>query len=163
MTIATGCDVLLLSHYEIRNRLPFNATYSISDQGDMAAWNKGLRHLQYYFSPVVLFHSALSTYDLDLAEAMAERTQIDPKEYQPCLERLRSLIIPSNPVAIAYQHASINLLLERYPKALQSLWEAGETKWDEFSALMQKHKLFSQALDLAEPGSKQFSVGQYIY
>ncbi|VDN09469.1 unnamed protein product [Dibothriocephalus latus] len=87
--------------------------------GDIQAWDKGLRHLQYYLTPINLFHIALGTYDLDLAEAMAARTQLDPKEYKPCLQELRGLMQDGEDptLAEAYQHARIDLLLEPFLSA----------------------------------------------
>lgn len=88
--------------------------------------------MQYYLSPVRLFHLALGTYDLDLAESLAERTQLDPKEYQPFLAQLRAICsqsVPPNGDAdsnIAYQHARIDLFLQRYSSALLGLHSAGE-------------------------------------
>nr|CDS16393.1 elongator complex protein 1 [Echinococcus granulosus] len=130
------------------------------DKGDVDVWERGLRQLQYYVSPVKLFHIALGTYNLVLAEAMADRTQLDPKEYQPCLQQLRALCADTGDNRIAstaYQHARIDLLLHRYSKALQSLHSAGLTHWEEFREVVKKQKLFSEALDLLVPGTPQFS------
>ncbi|KAL7061436.1 hypothetical protein AAHC03_0892 [Spirometra sp. Aus1] len=128
--------------------------------GDIQTWDKGLRHLQYFLSPVNLFHIALGTYDLDLAEAMAARTQLDPKEYQPCLQELRGLMQSDEDktAAEAYQHARIDLLLERYEPALENLKAAGPSHWNEFLELMKKHRLFSFALELFHSDSPQFSA-----
>ncbi|KAL5964958.1 putative elongator complex protein 1, partial [Taenia solium] len=130
------------------------------DRGNVDVWERGLRQLQYYVSPVNLFHIALGTYDLVLAEAMAERTQLDPKEYQPCLQQLRALCAHSGDIDTAstsYQHARIDLLLHRYSRALKDLHSAGLAHWEEFREVVKKHKLFSQALDLLESGTAQFS------
>lgn len=105
---------------------------------------------------------ALGTYDLQLAEAMAERTHLDPKEYQPCLEDLRSLLIGGAEdlnTRLAYQHARINLLLGRHREALKCLHEAGPVYWEEFCELTKNQGLFAQALDMLEPMTPQFSVG----
>ncbi|KAL5112737.1 putative elongator complex protein 1 [Taenia crassiceps] len=130
------------------------------DKGNVDVWERGLRQLQYYVSPVNLFHIALGTYDLVLAEAMVERTQLDPKEYQPCLQQLRALCAhsgASDMASTSYQHARIDLLLHRYSKALQGLHSAGLPYWEEFCEVVRKRKLFSQALDLLETGTPQFS------
>ncbi|VDK32880.1 unnamed protein product [Taenia asiatica] len=130
------------------------------DRGNVDVWERGLRQLQYYISPVNLFHISLGTYDLVLAEAMAERTQLDPKEYQPCLQQLRALCAHSGDngtASTSYQHARIDLLLHRYSRALKDLHSAGLAHWEEFREVVKKHKLFSQALDLLESGTPQFS------
>ncbi|VDM17167.1 unnamed protein product [Hydatigera taeniaeformis] len=101
------------------------------DKGNVDVWEQGLRQLQYYVSPVNLFHTALGTYDLDLAEVMAERTQLDPKEYQPCLQQLRALCTHGGDDDIAntsFQHAQIDILLHRYSRALQGFHSAGGNK-----------------------------------
>uniref|UniRef100_A0A0X3PLM4 Elongator complex protein 1 n=2 Tax=Schistocephalus solidus TaxID=70667 RepID=A0A0X3PLM4_SCHSO len=128
--------------------------------GDIQAWDRGLRHLQYFLTPINLFHIALGTYDLDLAEAMAARTQLDPKEYQPCLQELRSLmqVDEDKTHAEAYQHARIDLMLERYMRALENLRAAGPLRWEEFIELVKKQKLFSFALEFFPPDSPQFSA-----
>ncbi|VDD76039.1 unnamed protein product [Mesocestoides corti] len=129
-------------------------------KGDASTWSRGLRHLQYYLSPVNLFHVALGTYDLELAEAMAERTQLDPKEYQPCLRELGSLVgdgVCSRDVEVAYQHARIDLLLQRYSKALKNLHLSGAAHWEELCGVIKKQKLFSEALELFTPRTLQFS------
>ncbi|KAM7540590.1 hypothetical protein Aperf_G00000038410 [Anoplocephala perfoliata] len=136
---------------------------SFRDQGDIDIWERGLRHLQYYLSSVRLFHLALGTYDLELAESLAERTQLDPKEYQPYLAQLRAICsqsVPPNGDAdsnLAYQHARIDLLLQRYSSALLGFRSAGKEHWKEFCDVVEKRKLFSEALDLLRPGTPEFS------
>lgn len=129
-------------------------------------WEKGLRHMQYYLQPVRLFHLALGNYDLDLAESLAERSQLDPKEYLPVLAQLRAITSNANGDTnsnIAYQHARIDLLLQRYSSALRGLHLAGPEHWSEFCDVVEKQKLFSEALNLLQQGSSQFSVGLNHY
>ncbi|VDN96535.1 unnamed protein product [Rodentolepis nana] len=128
--------------------------------GDLHMWERGLRHLQYYLQPVRLFHLALGTYDLELAESLAERSQLDPKEYLPVLAQLRAITTQSNGDAksnTSYQHARIDLLLKRYSSALRGLYLAGPEHWGEFCDVVENQKLFSEALDLLQQGTPQFS------
>lgn len=115
--------------------------------------------MQYYLSPVKLFRTALGTYDLELADTMAERTQLDPKEYQPYLQQLRSINTEDDidKCAIAFQHAQIDLLLQRYPRALRNLYSAGDSSASfvisEYKS-MEKQKILSNCIAIAAFCSK---------
>ncbi|VEL07558.1 unnamed protein product [Protopolystoma xenopodis] len=69
----------------------------LKDSGDIEGWESGLLHLQYISSPEALYRVALGTYDLSLAKALAERTQLDPKEYLAELASLMSLTATFEP------------------------------------------------------------------
>jgi elongator complex protein 1 len=65
-----------------------------------------------------LYLVALGLYDPDLVLMVAQHSQKDPKEYLPLLARLRSL----PPPLARYE---VDVLLQRWPRALQHLAQAG--------------------------------------
>ncbi|CAL8080638.1 unnamed protein product [Calicophoron daubneyi] len=129
---------------------------SLSDLGDQDSWERGVRHLQYFATPVELYRVALGTYDLNLAQIMAQRTQLDPKEYLANLLELRALVKDaekdSDPKilsrAVAYQRFRIDDQLTRHSMALEHLHDAGPDYFDELISYVKTHRLYGQALEM---------------
>ncbi|KAA3673921.1 elongator complex protein 1, partial [Paragonimus westermani] len=95
--------------------------------GDMTCWESGVRHLQYFATPPELYRVALGTYDLDLAQVMAQRTQLDPKEYLANLNELRAITDGDQmELRLAYQRFKIDDQLARYSEAIKQLKAAGK-------------------------------------
>uniref|UniRef100_A0A0R3RXY0 Elongator complex protein 1 n=1 Tax=Elaeophora elaphi TaxID=1147741 RepID=A0A0R3RXY0_9BILA len=74
-----------------------------------------------------LFNVSLSTYDLSLALAVAENSQMDPKEYLPLLTDFQTQSPP------AYQKFKIDIHLGMFKRAIQNLSELDD-RWIEAEA-----------------------------
>nr|CAH8854988.1 unnamed protein product [Trichobilharzia regenti] len=133
------------------------------DRGEIQTWNTGLRHLQYFATPIELYKVALGTYDLNLAETMAQRTQLDPKEYLFELKELRLLTSDLNKChcstfeeAIAYQRYKIDNCLKRYSKAVLHLIASGSQHRDEMLSYVKTHHLYAHVAEVLPKGSEEF-------
>ncbi|CAH8539315.1 unnamed protein product [Dicrocoelium dendriticum] len=129
--------------------------------GENQVWESGVKHLQYFATPVELYRIALGTYNLDLAQLMAQRTKLDPKEYLTDLNDFRAVAHRShpsdNPVTnhIAYQRFRIDHHLQRYSKALDHLNQAGPEYTPDLINYAEDHHLHHQAMEYFEPYSKE--------
>ena len=85
-----------------------------------------------------IYDTSLGMYNLDLALAVAQQSQKDPREYLPYLQSLQAL--PETE-----QRFRVNDDLKRYTKALGHLHELQDL--DRFVAYAEKHALYSQALE----------------
>ncbi|VDO81342.1 unnamed protein product [Schistosoma mattheei] len=81
-----------------------------------------------------MYKVALGTYDLNFATIMAQRTQLDPKEYLAELNELNSITndlkkyqCDTMEEAIAYQQFKIDHSLKKYSKALNYIWSTNKT------------------------------------
>ncbi|KAF8565388.1 hypothetical protein P879_03868 [Paragonimus westermani] len=130
--------------------------------GDMTCWESGVRHLQYFATPPELYRVALGTYDLDLAQVMAQRTQLDPKEYLANLNELRAITDGDQmELRLAYQRFKIDDQLARYSEAIKQLKAAGPEHSEELIAYVQTHSLYSEAIELYPVDSIEFkSIGR---
>ncbi|KAF7261495.1 hypothetical protein EG68_01004 [Paragonimus skrjabini miyazakii] len=130
--------------------------------GDMTCWESGVRHLQYFATPPELYRVALGTYDLGLAQVMAQRTQLDPKEYLANLNELRAITDGDQvELRLAYQRFKIDDQLVRYSEAVKQLKAAGPEHSEELTAYVQAHKLYSEAIELYPVDSTEFkSIGR---
>ncbi|XP_072167241.1 putative elongator complex protein 1 [Diadema setosum] len=112
--------------------------------------DEALRYLLYLVDVNDLFNVALGTYDFDLVIMVAEKSQKDPKEYLPFLNRLRSM-------KPDYQRYSIDLHLKRYIKALGHLSRCHEY-FPECLELVKEQRLYPEALRLFKRGSNQYKA-----
>ncbi|CAG9532078.1 unnamed protein product [Cercopithifilaria johnstoni] len=86
-----------------------------------------------------LFNVALSTYDLNLALAVAENSQMDPKEYLPLLTDFQ---VHSPP---AYQKSKIDIHLGMFKRAVRNLSELDD-RWNEAVEIIKRQNLYAEAL-----------------
>lgn len=88
-----------------------------------------------------VYREALGTYDLQLALFVARSSQIDPADYSQELKQLSVLDTEKMKYAV-------DMRLERYDKALRSLYRCGESKFDQCVSLCHEHALYETGLDL---------------
>lgn len=88
-----------------------------------------------------LFETALGMYDFSLVLMIAQHAQKDPREYLPFLRELRAL-------DKYYQRFKIDDHLKRHEKALRNLSLAGEERFEEALAYVERHQLYETALDI---------------
>lgn len=103
-----------------------------------------------------LFDTALGMYDFSLVLLIAQFSQKDPREYLPLLRELRAL-------PPAYQRFRIDEHLKRYERALGHLARAGDERFAEALAFVEKHRLFAPALGLWPAGGAQHKALLNIY
>lgn len=122
-----------------------------------------------------MYDIALGMYDLSLAVMVAEKSQMDPKEFLPFLNGLRRL--PLN-----YQRYKIDRHLKRYVKALHHIakcgkielslsqvgndygscmcFDEGPEKFEECMSLIENHSLYKEALKIfKDQKSSEYKVG----
>ncbi|XP_070543580.1 elongator complex protein 1-like [Ptychodera flava] len=102
-----------------------------------------------------LYNVALGTYDFDLVLMVAEKSQMDPKEYLPFLNKLRKL-------ESSYQKYTIDKHLKRYSKALVHISQCTD-HWQECLELIEAHQLYVQALKLFKIGTLQYQRVGLMY
>ncbi|CAL8300618.1 unnamed protein product [Arctogadus glacialis] len=117
---------------------------------------EALKYLLFLVNVNDLYDHSLGTYDFDLVLMVAERSQKDPKEYLPFLNKLKSLE-PN------YQRYSIDKHLKRYSKALLHLSKCGEEHFPEALGLVREQKLFSEALELYPAHSPHYKALSCAY
>ncbi|KAH0628486.1 hypothetical protein JD844_009739 [Phrynosoma platyrhinos] len=103
-------EIVLQRIRELREQAPATV-------GSISA-EEALKYLLYLVDVSELYDHSLGTYDFDLVIMVAEKSQKDPKEYLPFLNKLKKM--ESN-----YQRYSIDKYLKRYPKALHHLSKCG--------------------------------------
>lgn len=79
----------------------------------------------------------------------------DPREYLPFLRELRAL-------EKFYQRFRIDDYLKRYESALKHLQQAGPKRFDEAVAYVEKHRLYSLALNIWK-NSDQYDVSSLVH
>lgn len=79
-----------------------------------AQFDSAVRYLTYFIDINRLYDIALGTYDFDLVLMVSEKTQKDPKEYLPELNKLRSI------ENVCWQKFQIDLRLKRWKKAIEN-------------------------------------------
>ncbi|KAM6473113.1 elongator complex protein 1 [Liasis olivaceus] len=117
---------------------------------------EALKYLLYLVDVSELYDYSLGTYDFDLVIMVAEKSQKDPKEYLPFLNKLKKM-------EINYQRYSIDKYLRRYPKALYHLSKCGSEHFPEFLNLVVDQNLYNEALKLCLPGTQEYKTVSYAY
>uniref|UniRef100_A0A8C5CLG3 Elongator complex protein 1 n=1 Tax=Gadus morhua TaxID=8049 RepID=A0A8C5CLG3_GADMO len=117
---------------------------------------EALKYLLFLVNVNDLYDHSLGTYDFDLVLMVAEKSQKDPKEYLPFLNKLKTLE-PN------YQRYSIDKHLKRYSKALLHLSKCGEEHFPEALGLVREQKLFSEALELYPAHSPHYKALSCAY
>jgi hypothetical protein len=82
------------------------------------AAQSAIQYLAFLAEYELLFNTALSMYDYEMARAVARSSQMDPKVYIPLLKRLREL--PPH-----YAKYEVDMKLKRYDWALRNLYQSG--------------------------------------
>ncbi len=80
--------------------------------------DKALKYTMYLVDVNDLYNIALGMYNLPLVVMVAERSQMDPKEYLPFLNEL-------NRLPLEYRCFKIDSSLKRYSKALGHIAKCG--------------------------------------
>ncbi|XP_053152416.1 elongator complex protein 1 isoform X2 [Hemicordylus capensis] len=137
---------------ELREQAPATA-------GSVSA-EEALKYLLYLVDVGELYDHSLGTYDFDLVIMVAEKSQKDPKEYLPFLNKLKKM--ESN-----YQRYCIDKYLKRYPKALHHLRKCGAEHFSEFLNLVKDQNLYNEALKLYLPDTPEYKAiscayGEYL-
>ncbi|XP_077988781.1 elongator complex protein 1-like isoform X3 [Glandiceps talaboti] len=115
--------------------------------------DEALKYVFYMVDVNDLYSVALGTYNFDLVVMVAEKSQMDPKEYLPFLNKLRKM--ESN-----YQKYNIDKHLKRFSQALVHISKCGE-HWEECVQLIEQQEMFVEALQLFEIQSMQYkTIGQ---
>ncbi|RTG88917.1 elongator complex protein 1 [Schistosoma bovis] len=137
----------------------------LHENGDINTWNNGLRHLQYFATPIELYKVALGTYDLNFATIMAQRTQLDPKEYLAELNELNSITndlkkyqCDTMEEAIAYQQFKIDHSLKKYSKAVLHLIDSGSKHKAELLSYVKAYHLYAQVTEVIPQNSEEFKI-----
>lgn len=94
-----------------------------------------------------LFDVALGLYDFDLVLYVAEKSQKDPKEYLSFLNELKKH-------GETYRRYKIDLHLKRYSSALKNISLCGQDSLDECLLLIKSQRLYSEAVELYQPGTE---------
>lgn len=97
--------------------------------------DKGLEYLCWIVDANVLYNFALQTYDFELIIMVAKKTQKDPKEYLPYLEKLRNM----DSFMMKY---TINMDLKNFNQAVIELSKAGEQYFSIVKETVEKHQLY---------------------
>ncbi|XP_042304851.1 elongator complex protein 1 isoform X2 [Sceloporus undulatus] len=141
-------EIVLQRIRELREQAPATV-------GSISA-EEALKYLLYLVDVSELYDHSLGTYDFDLVIMVAEKSQKDPKEYLPFLNKLKKM--ESN-----YQRYSIDKYLKRYPKALHHLSKCGPDHFSEFLNLVVDQNLYKEALKLYLPDSQEYKTVSYAY
>ncbi|CAL2030513.1 unnamed protein product [Caenorhabditis brenneri] len=115
-----------------------------------------LHHISFFVPAKELFNCALSTYDLKLAQQVAEASNYDPKEYLPVLNKL-------NRVACALERQyRINVVREAWTDAISSLLvldskaDGEDVWWNDIKEIVQREALHQKTLTLVKPEDKRY-------
>ncbi|CAI5440446.1 unnamed protein product [Caenorhabditis angaria] len=123
----------------------------VEDRKDVFT-RQSLHHVSFFVPAKELFNCALSTYDLKLAQKVAEASNYDPKEYLPILNRLNKF---ENELEKQYR---INLVRENWVDCLKSLFvldkyeqseEKSENWWKEAEEIIERENLYEESLKIA--------------
>ncbi|CAD6184766.1 unnamed protein product [Caenorhabditis auriculariae] len=121
-----------------------------------------LHHLTFFVPAKSLFNSALATYDLHLAQQVAEASNQDPKEFLPLLNELNKI---SDQLEKRYRidcvredwKCAVRDLLELDAKSDDDVW------WQKAQALVEEHSLHVFAISSSERTSPRYSNLCEIY
>lgn len=117
------------------------ALEAISHLDDSLIQDHALTHLCYLRDAVKLYEEALSLYNVNLALKIAQKSQMDPKEYLPFLQTLYDALITRRKFLID-DH------LKHFGSALGWLFELTNETSEEFEAYVVSHDLYTDALSL---------------
>ncbi|KAI9729846.1 MAG: hypothetical protein M1834_006595 [Cirrosporium novae-zelandiae] len=109
---------------------------------------KAIEHICFLVDVNRLYDNALGLYDLELALLVAQQSQKDPKEYMPFLQNLEAQ-------PLLRRKFSIDDHLGRHTKALEHLHSLDV--FNEFSAYVEKHTLYSFGLSLLRYQQEKFN------
>ncbi|EFP11523.1 CRE-ELPC-1 protein [Caenorhabditis remanei] len=124
-----------------------------------------LHHISFFVPAKELFNCALSTYDLKLAQQVAEASNYDPKEYLPVLNKLNRISDESE------REYRINVVREAWLDAIRSLiildekiQKDSESPWfSDIREIIQRENLHQKALTLLNPGDKRYKEFCELY
>lgn len=110
---------------------------------DTTAQDHALTHLCYLREALKLYDEALGIYDVDLALKVAQKSQMDPKEYLPFLQTLYD-------ASLGRRNFLIDDHLKLHEKALSWLFQLADESFEEFETYMISHNLYCTALRLTK-------------
>ncbi|XP_059830752.1 elongator complex protein 1 isoform X1 [Hypanus sabinus] len=121
---------------------------------------EALKYLLFLVDVNELYDHALGTYDFELVMMVAEKSQKDPKEYLPFLNKLKKM-------EANYQRYTIDKCLKRYIKAVKHLSKCGRQHFTELLNLVKDQKMYSDALKLFPANSQEYrdinvAFGEYL-
>ncbi|XP_069778820.1 elongator complex protein 1 isoform X2 [Narcine bancroftii] len=121
---------------------------------------EALKYLLFLVDVNELYDYAVGTYDFDLVMMVAEKSQKDPKEYLPFLNKLKKM-------ETNYQRYTIDKYLKRYKKAIVHLSKCGSQHFVELLNLVKDQKIYSDALKLFPVKSREYkdisiAFGEYL-
>ncbi|KAM4807893.1 elongator complex protein 1 [Rhinophrynus dorsalis] len=117
---------------------------------------EALKYLLFLVDVNELYDYSLGTYDFDLVIMVAEKSQKDPKEYLPFLNKLKKM-------ETNYQRFTIDKHLKRYKKALRHLGKCGPDHFNEFLNLVKDQNLYTEALELCPFGTNEYKAINKAY
>lgn len=106
-----------------------------------------ISHLCFLLDTNKLYISALKIYDIHMALEIAQKTQMDPKEYLPFLQKL-------NVVSEMRKRFLIDDYLENYGHALLWLYKMENPVPEEFDEYVETHSLYKDALRILKYDEK---------
>ncbi|XP_053559202.1 elongator complex protein 1 [Bombina bombina] len=144
-------ETALQKVHEIRESSPSPKSVSAEE---------ALKYLLFLVDVNELYDHSLGTYDFDLVIMVAEKSQKDPKEYLPFLNKLKQM-------ETNYQRYTIDKHLKRYKKALGHLSKCGPEHFTEFLNLVKDQCLYTEALALYSKDTKEYmtineAYGEYL-
>ncbi|PNF34889.1 hypothetical protein B7P43_G01410 [Cryptotermes secundus] len=123
----------------------------------MVSADDAMKYLLYLVDVNRLYDVALGLYDFDLVMQVAAKSNKDPKEYLPFLNKLRRMD-PN------YSYFVIDKHLKRFESALNHIALCqGDEYFEECLNLVKTHKLYSKALDIFPKGSPKYLDIATIY
>lgn len=128
----------------------------IAGLNDVAGAEDAITHLCFLTDVNLLYTTALGLYDTKLALAVAQHSQMDPKEYLPFLQNLHQQL-PLRRRFLIDDH------LKNYQKALGALHDLGEEAHAEFDDYVGLHGLHRQAMGLYRRNEARFNTILGLY
>ena len=95
-----------------------------------------------------LYGEALGSYNLEFALMVAQVAQMDPKQYLPFLNALRT-------EEEQYRRYRIDMHLKRYARALENLTASGPRHFDTCLQLIKEHELYPEGMRIYEEQQQQ--------
>lgn len=128
----------------------------VAELKDSVRAEDAITHLSFLTDVNLLYTTALGIYNTKLALAVAQHSQMDPKEYLPFLQNLHQ----QTPIRRRFL---IDDHLKKYQKALEALHDLGEEAHGEFDTYVGLHGLHRQALALYRRNEGRFSTILGLY
>ena len=100
-----------------------------------------LKYLAVLVDTAKLYVEALATYDLQLSLMVANRSQMDPKEYLPFLNELDAMTDPH------MRRFTIDNSLKRYESAARHLCRCQPIRTSEIVSYMKLHRTYAAVID----------------